>query len=423
MIYQYIWKYNMAGKRLRTIDGKPVEVLYPGLHNRDSGPDFSGARLRIGGTEWCGNVEIHVKASDWYRHKHDTDPAYSNVVLHVVGVNDTRVTDSNGQPLTQAVVSFPESFARLYARLSENISSVKCEPLLGRLGRLTVTGWMSSLAVERLQMKAQRIALAAESLGGNWEQACFASLARALGFGLNSEPLEMLARSTPLNFIARHSDDLFQIEALLFGQAGLLDTSIHIFDGYYQKLCREYFFLARKYGLRPMRRDMWKYSKTRPQNFPARRIAMLAKAAEGGFALLSELMSRSADPDSIRDILNWELGGYWLEHYDFDIAASRLSPRLSASNTDLLLINFAAPVIYAYGSARGDSDMAGRGLDIWEEVRSENNTIIRQWAAAGLPCENAADSQALLQLRREHCDKGKCLDCRFGHALLRNEIC
>lgn len=419
MPYQYLWKYRLLPDRLTTDDGRVVEVLFQGRHNTDSGPDFSGARIRIDGQEWAGNVEVHVKASDWFRHGHAADPAYSNVILHVVGVNDTHIPDGRGGTIPQVVALFPESFIRLYARLAEKISAVPCENLLGSLTPLAVTDWLSTLAVERMQNKARRIRDLADLVGGDWERACFITLARSLGFSLNAEPLEMLARSLPLNVLAKHSDDIFQIEALLFGQAGMLDTSIHIFDEYYQRLCREYFFLARKYGLRPMRRDIWKYCRTRPQNFPVRRIATLARAVEGGFSLLSRILDRSCYWETAPDLFDWKLDGYWAGHLDFGRPGTRLATSLSEANIHLLCINLVAPMLYAYGSARGDCDMAERGLDLWRDLEPENNTYIRQWRRAGLRCDCGADSQALIQLRREYCDRNRCLECRFGHALLR----
>lgn len=422
MMYHYLWMHSMLGPGLQTVDGRPVEVEYPGRHNSDSGPDFTGARLRIGGDVWVGNVEVHVKASDWFRHHHDNDPAYNNVILHVVGDNDRQIPDGRGGEIAQLHVHVPDSFSRMYMRLADKIGAVKCEDCLGDLSSLTVVDWLATLATERMQVKASRVHDLVKLLDGDWEWACFVTLARALGFGLNSEPFEMLARKIPLRILLKHSDDTMQLEALLFGQAGMLDTSVHIFDEYYQMLCREYIFLAHKYDLRPMHRDIWKFSKTRPQNFPSRRIAMLARAVTGGFRLLSELVDAQCDIETSRALMNWKLGGYWEEHFDFDMPGTRLPSELSAANIDLLLINFVAPMLYAYGASRGDADLAGRGVAVWEELRPENNVYIRQWRNAGIKCLNASDSQALIQLRREYCDRGRCLACRFGHTLLRSEV-
>lgn len=420
MLYQYIWKYRLLPPDLRTTDGRSVKIVSPGVHNRDAGPDFTDARIRIGEEYWIGNVEVHVKASDWFSHHHDIDPAYSNVVLHFVAINDRKIPDGRGGFLPQLSYQLPDAFQRLYARLADKIASVKCEGELWRLPPISVKSWLDSLSIERMQMKAQRIIDEVNHAGGDWQQVTFITLARALGFSLNSQPLEMLARSLPLSVLGKHSDDLFQTEALLFGQAGMLDTSMHIFDEYYQKLCREYFFLARKYGLRPMRRDLWKFSKTRPQNFPTRRIAFLARVLEGGFRMLDRIIDRNCDAETAPELFKYVLDGYWTDHIDFDKTANRLASEFSHNNILLLMINFVAPMLYAYGASHGDPEMAERGLDMWKDIEPENNTYIRQWHNAGISCETAMDSQALLQLRKSYCDHARCLDCRFGHALLRD---
>lgn len=419
MVYQYMWKHRLIGEKATT-DGRRVEVISPGRHNTDAGPDFYGARIRIGGEEWAGTVEVHVKASDWHRHGHESDPAYDNVILHVVGINDARIPDRRGGFIPQVVVSFPEPFIHMYSRLAEKISEVACADRLCSLPALTVTSWLETLAVERMQQKSRRIIDTLTLVEGDWERACFITFARALGFSLNSEPFEMLARSVPLSVLAKHSDDIMQLEAILFGQAGMLDQSVNIFDEYYQSLCREYGFLARKYGLRPMRRDLWKFSRTRPQNFPTRRIAILARALHGGFSLLSRILDRHCDGETAAELFAWKIEGYWETRFDFDRPASGLSPKLADTATSLLVINFIAPLLYAYGSWRGDVDMAERGLDIWRDTDAENNKIIRTWKTCGINCDDAAQSQALIQLRKEYCDRNRCLDCRFGHALLRD---
>lgn len=423
-----MWKHGLLGlrnaksaskARLLTVDGRTIEVIYPGRHNIDSGPDFLGARIRIGDEEWAGNIEIHVKASDWHRHNHHLDSAFNNVILHVVGVNDTQVKDFRGCVIPQTVISFPESFISLYSRLSENIYASPCEPGLKNLNPLTRAGWIETLSVERMQQKAARILDTLKFTDGDWERTCFVSLARALGFSLNSEPLEILARSLPLSTVAKHSDNMLQIEALLFGQAGMLDSSVHIFDEYYQQLCREYFFLARKYGLKPMRRDLWKFARTRPQNFPTRRIALLAKTLYNGFSLFSSIIENKDNIEKLKTLFDWEIDGYWDTHLDFDQTGYKLSASLSEGAIRLLNINLTGPMLYAYGGWRGDVDMAERGMDVWHEELPENNTVTRRWTAAGIDCDNASDSQGLLQLKKEYCDRNRCLDCRFGHALLR----
>lgn len=419
---QYLWKHRMLGDRLETVDGHRVKVLYAGRLNRDSGPDFSGARLRIDDEEWVGNVEIHVKASDWHRHGHDNDRAYDKVIFHLVGVSDVDITDSHGRLIPQGVATFPESFISLYSRLAQKIGDYKCEGALGQLTPLQVSDWLGTLSIERMQAKAGRIKESLEAMEQDWERVCFSTLARALGFGLNSEPLEMTARITPLRVLQKHSDDIVQLEALLLGQAGLLDSSLHMFDERYQLLCREYRFLAVKYGLRPARREMWKYSKTRPQNFPTRRLAMLAGAVRGGFSLLSKLCDPELDSQRAIELFDWEMDPYWETHYDFDVMAAKLPLTLSPGNRRLLLINFVAPMLYAYGAMHSDLEMTERAMGFWDRGMAENNRYTRRWLQSGINCRCASDSQALIQLSKEYCECGRCLECRFGHLLLRKAV-
>ncbi len=422
MIFQYMWKHKMFPRRPLTVDGEELEILSPGILNSDSGPDFSGARIRISGQEWAGNVEIHVKASDWFRHNHHLDPAYDSVILHVVSRSDQRVARRDGEKIPQLELPFSDHFARMYLKLSERVTAVPCESFLHAIPGILRTDWLSTLSLERLYQKADRIAETASSLGGDWEWACFVTLARALGFNLNGQPLEMLARSTPLKFILRHSDNLLQLEALLFGQAGFLDRGVLIFDEYYQLLCREYFFLARKYGLRPINADIWKYARTRPGNFPHRRIALLAAALHGGFSLRTKIVEARKDPSALRDLFRFEVSEYWQNHHNFDIESPRQPARLSKASVDLMLINFAAPLVAAVARRQGDPEMGEDAMSIWYGLPPERNTYISQWARAGIPAADAADSQALIQLRREYCDRMRCLDCRFCNALLRRSL-
>ena len=421
-LYHYLWKHKIIGTNLHLVDGEKLNILFPGTYNEDAGPDFYNARIIIGETEWIGNVEIHVKASDWYRHKHDEDPVYDSVLLHVVGINDTKIERKNGEIIPQFLMTYPQPFYSLYESLSCGVGEVRCAPWIKLVPRLVNEDWLESLALERLQQKAQRILDCAENCRYDWEQTTFIALARALGFGLNSEPFERLARSLPLNFIRRHSNNLMQLEALLFGQAGMLDTSIHIFDQYYQTLCQEYFFLARKYGLRPLDVHIWKYARTRPQNFPHRRIALLARALYNGFNLNSSLRECSGDLNKIKCLFNWELSGYWLNHLDFDQENPLCGKILGKGSIELVCINFVVPLLYAMAKFFGDPDLGENAIRIWEKLDAERNRYIDQWKRFGFECKCAMRSQALIQLRKEYCDCSRCMECRIGHWLLRDRV-
>lgn len=417
-IYHYLWKSKMFGRKLTDDRGNAVEVIDPGCHNLDSGPDFFNSKVKIGDTEWVGNVEIHVKASDWYRHGHHNDPAYDNVVLHVVSVADKEVRRSDGSLIPQVVITFPELFFRRLQVLSEDIDAVRCSSFISSFPRLNITDWLETLSVERIQKKACHILEINRMTGGDWEQTCLIILARGIGFGVNGDPFELLAKSLPLKILHHHSDNILQIEALFFGQAGMLDSSIHIFDEYYQAMCSEYYFLARKYGLRPLRNGIWKYSRTRPQNFPHRRIALLAKACENGFSLFSNIISSGNNEEELKKLFGWKLEGYWNSHFSFDTEARGASEGLSETSLTLLIINVIVPLIYAYASKIGELERAEKAFNILSSLTPENNIIVRQWRSLGLPVKDAQQSQAVIELKKSYCDPRKCLYCRFGHYIL-----
>lgn len=422
LIYHYLWKHRVFGTALNTVDGRELKVQWPGRHNDDAGPDFTDARITIGGQKWVGNVEIHVKASDWFAHGHDNDRAYDSVILHVVAVDDARVHRPDGSLIPQMVLTLPPDFFLTYRQLMSDFKGTRCAPLIGMLPPMVKTGWLETLAVERLQMKADRLLDYRNRLKGDWEQAVFTAVARGLGFGLNGQPFEMLAMNLPLKYVYHHADNLEQVEALLLGQAGLLDPQRHMFDEYYQTLCREYFFLARKYGLRPMRGDVWKYSRSRPQNFPHRRIAMLAAALHDGVQFAKGLERANGDIDGLLEFFDWRLDGFWGRHYGFgDMGEERVMPRtLSDASKELLIINVAAPFYYAHARVTGNIELGERAANMLMLLDPERNSKIDSWRSCGIVPEDALHSQALIHLRDEYCDRSRCLDCRFGHYYLRH---
>lgn len=417
-LYHYLWKTKLRGTDFTDVDGSSVEVIDPGVHNLDAGPDFFNSKLKINGTEWIGNVEIHVKASDWLRHGHSADPAYDNVILHVVGVSDKRISRTDGSLIPQIEFTFPEKFFHTYLALSNVNSHVRCSSMLSSLPDINMSDWLESLSVERLQQKAGKVKEILRSVQGDWEQTCFILFARGLGFGLNGEPFEILARSIPLKVLHHHSDIQTQLEAILFGQAAMLDATMHMFDEYYQSLCREYYFLARKYGLKPMKPGLWKYSKTRPQNFPHRRIAFLADAIYGGFSLFSRLLE-TRNAEEILTVFDMKAPGFWKNHYSFDTESSIAPEDLSKNSRILLAINVAVPLLYAYASLTGDYEKGEKVIGFLQDLPPENNSYIRDWLNLGLKAKDASRSQALIQLRKEYCDKNKCIYCRFGHHFLK----
>lgn len=402
---------------MATNDGRRVRVLDPGLLNSDAGPDFFNAKVEIDGRLWVGNVEIHVRATDWKRHGHDTDRAYDNVILHVVQYDDAPVFRTTGERIPQLVLECSPRFSERLDSLVNARTELPCTAQLSTIPSLVVTEWVEALAFERLHEKVDRLRGLLELYTGSWEDVCYVILARTLGFGINGDALERLARRTPLRLLHKHSDSLLQLEALLLGQAGLLDASSAADDRYVQQLCREYAFLANKFSLSPMQPSDWKMFRIRPQNFPYRRIALLAHYVHGGFCLMRHILE-AGNEQELRELFQVELTGYWQNHYTFGHESPSSTRVLSNASIDIVLINTVAPLCYAYGELSGDYAMTDRAIGLLESLRPEKNAIVATFEAAGIRCDNALTSQALIQLRKHYCDARKCIYCRIGHRLL-----
>lgn len=420
-IFQLLWSNRMLGLPLTLESGERLRVIDPGSLNHGSGSDFFNAKIKVDDNVWAGNIEIHMKASDWHRHGHDGDPAYDNVILHVVAISDTHIKRSTGEEIPQTAVSLPENFYRTFAYLTSSDPEIRCASRLRTIDALHRTDWLESLSIERLQHKAKRIQEILSIHKGDWNATCFITLARGLGFGLNSQPFEMLAESLDLNYLRRHSDNILQTEALFFGQAGLLDPAQNAMDQRYQLMCREYIFLARKYSLRPIPRAAWKFARTRPQNLPYRRIALLATAMTETPDLLQRILDTEGDDERLRHLFLWKIDPYWSRRMTFggDRQTEAQPPMLSEQSINILLINVAAPLLYTYGLLHCDHNMKECAFNILRTLPPEKNSLIRTWQSLGLSAGDAAGSQALIHLKKEYCDRHECLRCRFAHSILR----
>lgn len=415
---QYIWQHRLwRSEDMMTNDGRHVRVLDPGLLNTDAGPDFFNAKVEIEGHTWVGNIEMHVRASDWKRHHHDKDSAYDSVILHVVDKDDAPVYRTNGERIAQLVLQVSPLFSSSYQQLVNSRQELPCSDTIKQVPSLTVTEWIERLAFERLHGKVQRVRDLLELFHGSWEDVCYVTLSRNLGFGINNEAFERLARRTPLRLLHKHSDSLLQIEALLFGQAGMLDASAQGSDAYYRQLCSEYAFLANKFSLRPMEREAWKMFRIRPQNFPYRRIAMMAHYIEGSFRLMSDLLEANGEKE-LRKLFQVELTGYWSNHYSFGKPNEKPSAALSNSSIDIVLINTVAPLYYAYGEITGNYVLTDKAVSLLESLKPERNSIVDAFTRAGIECDSALTSQALIELKRSYCEARKCIYCKIGHRLL-----
>lgn len=417
-LMQYVWKHRLwRSEDMVTNTGKKVRVMDPGLLNTDAGPDFFNAKIEIDGHMWVGNVEMHYRATDWKRHRHDSDKAYDSVILHVVAKDDAPVRRTNGELIPQLVLEVSPQFNADYASLVGATIEVPCATKIKQVPHLTIVEWVEGLAFERLHGKVERIHQLLDSFNGSWEDVCYVTLARNFGFGINNDAFERLARRTPLRLLGKHSDSVLQIEALLFGQAGMLDAQKPGMDSYYNQLCTEYAFLSNKFQLTPMEKESWKLFRIRPQNFPYRRIAMLAQFIEGGFRMMNRILEAEGEKE-MRALFEVELSGYWTKHYTFGKPNERATATLSRSSIDIILINTVAPLLYAYGELTGNYEMTDKAIKLLEDLRAESNSIVSHFVAYGIDCPDALTSQALVQLKREYCDARKCIYCKIGHHLL-----
>ncbi len=426
-LLHYVWRHKMFPlQEMHTTDGKLVEVIDPGLHNRNAGPDFFNAKVKIDGTLWVGNVEIHDRSHDWYIHGHDHDSAYNNVVLHVAGVVDDNVITSDGKFLPQLQLDVPKEINDHYKELLETDQYPPCYKIIPDLTKLTIHSWMSALQTERLEQKTEAIKARVDRNNGSWENGYFTTLARNYGFGINGDAFEMWANTLPLKAVDHHRDDVFQIEAIFMGQAGLLELNTipsqyqrdALNEGYFAKLRNEYQYLAHKFSMKPMDATMWRFLRLRPQNFPHIRISQLANLYYSRRAGLSSLVECTTI-EQLKAVLATSVTPYWETHYTFGSTSCRNDKNLSPASLNLLMINTAIPMLFAYGKHKSDEALCDRAFDLLEQLKAENNYITRLWQQCGLTAQNAGDSQALIQLKKEYCDKKDCLRCRIGFEYLK----
>ena len=408
IVLHYIWEHCLwAGFKQQTTDGRSVEILSVGAHNRDAGPDYSSARVRIDGKEWVGNIEIHVCSSDWIKHHHHLDKAYDSVILHIVRTADKPIYNSRGELIPQCELQYPSDkdyLTELFAaaqQMDSAISRIGCAEQLVRDPAILTDGWRKTLLRKRLECKRASIERLLEITKGSWEHALYISLARNFGFHTNSLPFEQLAINTPLSYLQKHRNSLFQLTALLMGQAGLLTNERvnELTNEGVRDLAKEYEFLRTKFSLTPMDGSIWKHARLRPQNSPELRIRQFAQLLYQSESLLSKLL----DSNKIEDLVPL---------FEVD--------KMGRSSIDILLINTVIPYKYAYALHRNNSLKAEEAAALMEQIAPENNTIIRQWRVLGQSIKNAADTQALLHLYQNYCQHHECINCEVGYQIFQN---
>lgn len=418
-LMQYMWQHRLWQRGdLCTVDGEHLEILDPGLLNTNAGPDFFNAKIRIGDRTWAGNIELHIRASDWLRHGHDNDSAYNSIVLHVVAFNDARILRSDGAIIPQFVMTGVDDFAKKHQDITNNSSaSLPCATQIASMPSIYITDWLTALAFERLYTKAERVEATLKLVNGDWRAALYVTLARAMGFSTNNDAFERLALAVPLRHMMHHQGSVISVEAMLFGQAGLLygANANTPEEQYMNILRREYDFLATKYSLPTPKPLGWRMARMRPQTFPQRRIALLAAIIANGFAPANRIFSLN-NLDEARSLFNVPVSTFWQRHYTFAHSeGANAGAVLGTSSIDMLIINAIVPVMYAFATVMGNNNLRELSADLLQQIPPERNNIVRLFESAGIVCRDAFTTQALIQLRRAYCETRKCLYCRIGH--------
>ena len=418
-LLHYVWRLQrFDSTELQTTEGQPIRIQMIGEHNHHSGPDFTNARIEIGKTLWAGNVEMHLKASDWKMHKHQSDPAYDNVILHVVLDEDEKINRQNGSriPCLELKKRISSKLSKIYQKFLHNEYLISCQHHFYEVGHMTKVLWLDRLLVERLECKTIVIEKRLQGNINNWESTFYQTLAKNFGVKVNAEPFERLARTLPLSILGKHKNDLFQIEALLFGQSGLLDDDFE--DEYPNRLKKEYQFLQKKYKLTPMEKTNWRFLRMRPANFPTIRIAQFAQLIFQSTHLFSKVLV-AKNVREVQNMFELKLSNYWQTHYIFDKASVKRNKSLGKNTIHLFIINTITPFLFLYGNRKDEEDYKDRAFQLLEEVPAERNSIISKWEELGMLPKSAYETQALLQLKNEYCSKKRCLECSIGCGILK----
>lgn len=417
----YIWQFQYFDKRdLKSSIGEDIIIFNQGYKNTHAGPDFYNTKLKIDSIEWAGSVEIHIYSSGWREHKHQDDPAYENVVLHVVWEENEKIIRKDGTllPTLELRSRVAQSLLLQYKRIIHSRSKIPCANAIGSVSHLIRISMLDKALMSRLESKASNILMSLQKNNADWEETCYQMLCKNFGFKVNTDPFLQLAQSLPYKTLMKQSDQLVQMEALIFGQAGFLNETIN--DAYYLLLKREYSLLCKKYDLATcrMNKAQWRFLRLRPANFPTIRLAQLA-------ALLyheKNIFSRIVTLGSVKDLIpafSAKPSAYWLHHYQFFKKQEKEIPALGKMSIDNLVINSIVPMLVAYGKAKDDQRYVDHAIQLLQETGSEENTILRSWEALGLNSKTAFDSQALIELHNSFCIRRRCLDCNIGFSLLQ----
>lgn len=416
-LLQFIWQFQYFNKNdLSTASGESLQIIFQGQYNTNQGPDFSNSKIRVSNTTWVGNIELHVKASDWEKHNHQKDENYNNVILHVVWENNS--VQHPSIPVLELKDRIPKILLQRYEVLMNTAGFIPCEKSIHTVPDITWKSWKERLLAERLMRKAKNVENYLRQSNHHWEEIFWWLLARNFGIKVNAEAFEEIARSIPINTLAKHKNQIHQLEALLMGQANLLKGSNNDDEEAYPKMLRqEYKFLKNKYSLEPCNNAIF-FLRMRPGNFPTIRLAQLAALVLGS----SHLFSKIKEATSLDEIKKWfdvTANDYWHYHYQFADISSFKIKNLGSAMIENIIINTIAPILFAYGNYNNEEKYKLKALQWLEETSAENNAITRGFKALKINNKNAFDSQALIELKNEYCSKKRCLDCSAGNAILK----
>jgi Protein of unknown function (DUF2851) len=408
----FLWKYRLYNADNMVIDGNKVQILNPGELNHDSGPDFFNAKLKIGDTIWAGNIEIHQRSSDWNRHGHDKNAAFDNVVIHIVGLNDQVVYTSKGREVATVSLDFDPAHLINYDILMMNKKWIPCAGNLSDIEPVILSTLLTKVEIERLELRTSQIMLDLDKTANDWDETFYRQIARSYGFHVNSQPFEALAKSIPFIIAKKYCHNYPQLEALYFGQAGFLQDD-YSFDDYYNNLKKEYEFLKVKHHLQPIESHVWKFMRLRPGNFPTIRIAQFVGLIGINPSLFATVLD-AGTLDSLYHILSANVSEYWQSHYTFGNLSRSVAKTLGKESAKILIINTIVPFYFIYGKKMGLVEYQDKALEFLENMDAEDNAIIKDWKRHGVKPKNAFDSQALLHLKNEYCDKKRCIECAIG---------
>jgi hypothetical protein len=418
-LLHYVWRtQRFDHTKLKTTDGRTLSIQQYGRLNADAGPDFLEARLTIGETVWVGQVEMHLRASDWIKHGHTGDKRYDNVILHVVYDHDCEINDPSGRPLPVLLLNdrIPPSTLRQYERLQATDKWIPCAGLTDTIPQDKWRLWLDSVIAERLSLKARAVHELTTHYRGDWASTTYHMLCRALGLKVNVDAMDALAYAMPLSILQKNADDRHHIEALLLGQAGILQA-VEVHDDYSTALLTTYTHLSHKYQLAAIESSRWRYSKMRPTGFPDIRIVQLAAILKESTQLFQYI--RENGVTAIKDLLSVAPDTYWDNHYRLGVASDRNQPkRLGIGTIHNILINAFAPVLMAYGESIDDYTACEQAIDLLYELPAENNKVLRNWEHLGVKASHGAHSQALLHLKKHYCDQQRCLSCSVGASIV-----